>query len=113
MLESRVDFLSQRASISEVSTRFNSIGTYPPIPLLQPDDQEQLRERGEILVAFSIFNVSSGQTQKIVYQCYPDFTIVCLRESKIKLKAGLTRQIFFLCLREDKILRRKKSFWRD
>lgn len=35
-----------------------------PIPFLQPDNPGQLRERAEILVAFSIFKVSSGQTQK-------------------------------------------------
>ena len=45
----------QAAGISKVSMRFNSTGTYQPILFLQLDNPGQLRERTEILVAFSIF----------------------------------------------------------
>lgn len=112
MLERRTGFLSQRAGISKVSTRFNSIGTYPPIPFLQSDNPGQLRERVKILVAFSIFKIPSGQTQKNVYQRYPDFTTVCFREFKIKLKTGLAQQIF-LPLPERRQKLEKKDLWKD
>lgn len=109
MLKSRMGCQSQKAGISKVCTRFNSTGTYPPIPFLQPDNPGQLRERAEILVAFSIFKVSSGQTQKClsmnVIQTLPLFIF---ETPRLNSRLAQHSRYFCLCLREDKNVRRKR-----